>query len=651
MSSVYLRRQHRKRILFLVGFLLFVLYWFVGGLSDAEGSTAEEWKEQSRLNTVRRGLELKDYKFFLDNKELRILSGAMHYFRIVPEYWLDRLTRMKAAGLNTVETYVPWNLHEEIHGEFVFTGMLDIRRFVAIAEKVGLLVILRPGPFICSEWEFGGLPSWLLRDPQMDVRSTYRPFMDAARSYMRSLISELEDMQYQYGGPIIAMQIENEYGSYSDDVNYMQELKNIMTDSGVIEILFTSDNKHGLQPGRVPGVFMTTNFKNTNEGGRMFDKLHELQPGKPLMVMEFWSGWFDHWEEKHHTMSLEEYASAVEYILQQGSSINLYMFHGGTNFGFLNGANTEPYLPTVTSYDYDSPLSEAGDVTDKFMMTRQLFAPLNNRFTLPPIPHNPTKAAYGERTRFFHQEFSFSIVLTFQVIQSHHIVSMEMLDINRHGGQSFGFIVYSKRGAQGMKMDKKLMLKGTVRDRAQVLCDDQEISVVDWKKSDQTVVIPKGVKTIDIVVENLGRVNYASKSSNHLNEQRKGLSTPVYLDGKPLLMWDIYPLELKPAFIRGAMASKNWENFQNHKSLGPGMYRTALFIDSEPHDTFLHMKGWKKGVVFVNSFNLGRYWDVGPQETLYVPAPLLVRGANEVVIFELHQPGVSVQFLESPILG
>ena len=318
-------------------------------------------------------------QFLLDGKPFRIISGAMHYFRVVPEYWRDRLEKMRAFGLNTVETYVPWNLHEPRPGDFHFEGMLDLIKFIETAADVGLKVIVRPGPYICSEWEFGGLPFWLLKDPEMQVRCSYPAYLAAVDQFFDALLPRLVPFQSTHGGPIIAMQVENEYGSYGNDKVYLRHLVDGMRARGINSFLFTSDGPRDgcLQSGTLPDIFKTVNF--AFNAAEAFAKLREYQPDGPLMAMEFWSGWFDHWGEQHHISedgsdSIQHSVDTLDEILAAGASVNFYMFHGGTNFGFMNGANLEltGFHADVTSYDYACPLNEYGDPSPRFAEYRKV---------------------------------------------------------------------------------------------------------------------------------------------------------------------------------------------------------------------------------------------------------------------------------------
>ncbi|CAH1790222.1 unnamed protein product [Owenia fusiformis] len=609
-------------------------------------------------------LEARERSFFLNGEKLVLVSGAVHYFRIVPEYWRDRLIKMKACGLNAVETYVPWNLHEEVRGEFNFEGMLDVRKFIQIAQEVGLLVLFRPGPYICGEWDFGGLPSWLLHDPEMKVRSSYKPYTDAVGAYFGKLLPLVEDLQFSKGGPIVAMQVENEYGSYGNDKEYISFLKATMEKYKMTELFFTSENGMGVQRDNLPGVLVTANFQEYDHGYMIFEYLKNIkQPDMPLMVMEFWTGWFDHWTEKHHVWKSKEFKKVLDYILSEGSSVNFYMFHGGTNFGWMNGANEglgatneagkEPYRADVTSYDYDAPLAENGDVTEKFHLIKELVQKyLPNQVTsLPDLPPNIPSTTYGKLSMTSY--LNMNDLLTFiKQIESKKVVPMEMLDINNGGGQSFGFILYRTTISQG----KQVKLTGTVKDRAIVYLNGEQIDVLDCTVEDHVIPLElaSGENTLEILVENMGRVNYGDFQSPILNDQRKGLRNDVQLDGKVINSWIIFPMEFKKSFLQDISESFKWMNSDSSVNVlkSPRLFKATLDISSTPQDTYIDMQGWDKGNVFVNGFNLGRYWEIGPQQTLYIPAPLLKEGQNEIQVFELSKTnGGLVTFCDKPNLG
>lgn len=618
-------------------------------------------------------LEARDGSFFLDGKKLRLLSGAIHYFRVVPQYWEDRLLRLKACGLNCVETYVPWNLHEQIKGQFNFEGILNLRKFIEIAQKLKLLVILRPGPYICAEWDFGGLPSWLLRDADMKVRCAYEPYLNAVENYLTQVLSCVGDLQHTKNkGPIIAVQVENEYGSYGNDAVYKTRLTEILHKVGVTELLFTSENGMGIQTGHIPGVLSTCNFQERDHGLLMFEYLkHVRQPGMPLMVMEFWTGWFDHWGEKHHVVSNEQFEQVLRWILNEGGSVNFYMFHGGTNFGFTAGANEHlgatndtsksmEYMPDVTSYDYDAPVAENGDLTEKYFIIQKVLRELVPDDVVRDVVQPPMKVnscAYGEVKITGY--LPFSIMLQFiEPLKCRNLMTMEQLPINDESGQSFGFVLYEK----DIKDGKKIVFPGKVKDRAIVLLNYLEVETIDWSQRDHVTRLdhrpssntdprPSGSNRLQILVENCGRVNYADFNSPVFNNQRKGLNQLEVDGNKDIRDWNIYPLEFGNKFITAMTSCEQWMEQMPCTGHAPCLCRANINVSGEPMDTFINMTGWKKGIVFINGFNIGRYWEIGPQQTLYVPGPLLRCGDNQLLIFELHSVAGHVTSSSAPVLG
>jgi beta-galactosidase len=575
-------------------------------------------------------------QFLLDGKPFRILSGAMHYFRVVPEYWRDRLEKMRAFGLNTVETYVAWNLHEPRPGEFHFDGMLDLVKFIETAADIGLKVIVRPGPYICSEWDFGGLPSWLLKDPDMQIRCAYTPYLDAVDRYFDALLPRLVPLQSTHGGPIIAMQVENEYGSYGNDKVYLNHLKDGMRARGIDSFLFTSDGPrdHCLQGGTLLDIFKTVNF--AFDAKEAFAKLREYQPEGPLMVMEFWSGWFDHWGEEHHITedggsSIQRSLDTLDEILAAGASVNFYMFHGGTNFGFMNGANCypTPYQADVTSYDYACPISECGDLSPRYEGYREI---LKKYMGVPLMAHiQPVaKHAFG------------SIELTESVglFESLDMLSEPMISVTTAPmeayDQDYGFILY-RTMLSGPRMGILCVIG--LHDRAQIFLDGELNEVLDRESVNEytAVDIAKNAQ-LDILVENMGRINFGPSLLD-----RKGITGGVTVNDQYQFGWETFPLPLND------LSGLKFDPV--HAGSFPAFFR-ARFNVEDPADTFLALPGWTKGVAWLNSFNLGRYWERGPQKTLYVPAPLLKRGVNELILFELHGSSkLSVEFQDKPILG
>uniref|UniRef100_A0A669ESA7 Beta-galactosidase n=1 Tax=Oreochromis niloticus TaxID=8128 RepID=A0A669ESA7_ORENI len=567
--------------------------------------------ETRRMNRVE-GLRANSSQFTLERKPFLILGGSIHYFRVPRAYWEDRLLKMKACGLNTLTTYVPWNLHEPERGVFKFDDQLDLEAYLRLAASLGLWVILRPGPYICAEWDLGGLPSWLLRDPQMKLRTTYSGFTYAVNSFFDEVIKKAVPHQYSKGGPIIAVQVENEYGSYATDENYMPFIKEALLSRGITELLLTSDNKDGLKLGGVKGGIVRL-------------------PQQPKMVMEYWSGWFDLWGGLHHVYTAEEMIPVVTEILKLDMSINLYMFHGGTNFGFMSGAfavGLPAPKPMVTSYDYDAPLSEAGDYTTKYHLLRNLFSHYHSESQpLPELPSVHERRAYQPAVIQQHISLWDSLRFTDKPFKSERPVNMENLPVNNNNGQSYGYTLYETTITSG----GALKSQNNVRDRALVFVDKHFVGVLDYTVQELAVPDGKGKRTLGLLVENCGRVNYGKT----LDEQRKGTSKfnkqmalqKFQSDESCLEIFSFYSRPLEKLIN---ISAGHWMSMRHQPSF-PGFFQGRLYVNGSPQDTFIKLPGWSKGVVFINGKNLGRYWSTGPQQTLYVPGPWLHRGDNQVL--------------------
>lgn len=579
--------------------------------------------------------KVKNGKFSYNDKEVRIISGSIHYFRVVPEYWRDRLEKLKNCGFNTVETYVAWNIHEPQPDTYNFEGIADIKRFVDIAHELGLFVIVRPSPYICAEWEFGGLPSWLLKDRNMRLRCHYKPFLDRVDKYYDALMEELRPALCTNGGPIIAMQIENEYGSYGNDKEYLNYLKEALIKRGIDVLLFTSDGPTDLmlQGGTLPEIYKTANFGSKVEP--CFAKLREYEKEGPLMCMEYWNGWFDHWGEHHHTRDAKDAALVFEDMLKAEGSVNFYMFHGGTNFGFYNGANhSDVYQPTVTSYDYDCLLTEDGEPTEKYYLVKDIISKYEN-ISETKLSTEIKKKAYGE-VELIENACLFNILEEISSpIQSPYVQSMEEV------GQDYGFILY-RTEIKGPRKNCTMTFMD-MHDRAQIFVNGQYKGTMYRNDVEKKIVLDFEMEsnTLDILVENMGRINYGPFLKDF-----KGISENVRLDYQFHYGWTIYPIPLND--VNNIALAKEESNPSDEK---PAFYK-GVFEVEEIGDTFLMLEGWTKGVVFVNGFNLGRYWNIGPQKTLYVPGPLLKDGKNEILVFELHKTEKPVvKLIDKPLLG
>ena len=557
-------------------------------------------------------------------KPYQIIAGSMHFQRIPRAYWRDRLAKARAMGLNTITTYVFWNAVEPKRGQFDFSGRNDVAAFVRMAQEQGLNVILRPGPYACAEWEAGGFPAWLFADPHLHVRTQDPKFLQAADAYLQRLGREVAPLMAARGGPIIAVQVENEYGSYGNDRSYMEDIHRALLRAGLgTNLMFTSDGADMLANDALPGVLAVVNFA-PGEAKSAFGKLAGLRPGQPLMAGEYWAGWFDQWGGPHARTDAAVQAKELAWVLGQGYSVNLYMFEGGTSFGFMNGANyqggpADHYAPQTTSYDYDAALDEAGRPTPKFAQFRDVIVHATG-VTPPPLP----PATPFMQVPSFTLEESASLWDNLPApIETDQPQPMERF------GQDYGYILY--RTHVGGPLHGQLYL-GEVRDYAAVYVDRQPVGTVErrLKQVAVSVDLGPGTHTLDVLVENSGRINYGPR----LEDGRAGLVDPVLLDGKVLHGWQVYPLPMRsPDTIQG---------WTTQPVNGPAFHRGHFHVD-RPADTYLDVSAFGKGFAWVGERNLGRIWDIGPQRSLYLPAPWLRRGDNTVVVFDLqarHRPSV-----------
>ncbi|XP_007104128.2 beta-galactosidase-1-like protein 3 [Physeter macrocephalus] len=572
--------------------------------------------------------------FTLEGHEFLIFGGSIHYFRVPRDYWRDRLLKLRACGFNTVSTYVPWNLHEPERGRFDFSGNLDLEAFVLLAAEVGLWVILRPGPYICSEMDLGGLPSRLLQDPASQLRTTNRSFVEAVNKYFDHLIARVVPLQYRKGGPIIAVQVENEYGSFYKDKAYMPYLHQALLKRGIVELLLTSDNTDEVVRGHIKGVLATINLETFKEDS--FKHLYKVQSNKPILIMEYWVGWFDTWGNEHMVRNAEEVKSSVSDFIRLGISFNVYMFHGGTNFGFMNGAtHVDRHRSVVTSYDYDALLTEAGDYTDKYFKLQELFKYILVT-PLPLLPEPTPKTVYPSVDPSLYLPLWDALQYLNRPVVSNIPLNMENLPINNGNGQSYGLVLYETTICSGGR------LQADARDVAQVFLNETSLGIL--ADGFQNVDIPKitECQLLRILVENQGRISFSWKIQN----QQKGLIGPVTLNNIPLQSFTIYSLELKMSFFE-RLRSVSWKPVPTH-SLGPAFYLSTLKVGSSPQDTFLTLPGWDYGFVFINGRNLGRYWNIGPQETLYLPGAWLQPEDNEIIVFEKKKSGSYIHTTDNP---
>jgi beta-galactosidase len=574
---------------------------------------------------------VQDGKFVLDGKALQIISGEMHYQRIPRAYWRDRMRMAKAMGLNTLTTYVFWNVHEPRPGVYDFSGNNDVAEFIREAQQEGLHVILRPGPYACAEWDFGGFPAWLLKDHSMVVRSRDEKYLEAAGRWIKRLGHELAPLQVGNGGPVLLVQVENEYGSFGDDHAYMEQIRRMFVDAGFNKaVLYTADGAEELAAGSLPDLPAGVNFGGSGAGQaeKEFAILKNSRPNGPFLNSEFWDGWFDHWGSEHAGSNAANETANLDWMLRQGYSVSLYMFHGGTSFGWMNGANSngKNYEPDVTSYDYDAPLDESGRPKAKYFTFRDVIANATG-VTPPAVPAVAPTAKIPE----FKLEVAISLWDALPApVHSEQVMSMEDLD------QAYGYILYRKQlkaAAEG-----ELVLED-LHDYAQVYLDGKLVGTLD-RRLDQNhfrLKVPAAGARLDILVENTGRINF----NVVLRGERKGITKQVSLAGQPLLGWDIYSLP---------MAEPSKLHFTRTACEGACFYRASFHIE-KPADTFLDTSAFSKGQVWLNGLALGRIWNIGPQKTLYAPAAWLRAGENEVVVFDLDgKPGRALLGRDAPIL-
>jgi beta-galactosidase len=570
--------------------------------------------DERRDSVSRHRFTVGERDFLLDDKPFVVRCGEIHFPRVPREYWRHRLKMCRALGLNAVCVYLFWNFHEWQEGVFDWEGQADAAEFCRMAQEEGLWVVLRPGPYSCAEWEMGGLPWWLIRNRDIGLRSTDPRFIKAARRFLLEVGRVLGAQQVTRGGPILMVQVENEYGSFGKDAAYLGLLKQALVDGGFNVPLFACNPVGDLANGYRSDLFQVVNF-GAGMAKDAFEALREYQPTGPLMNGEYYPAWFDMWGRKHHTGAAEPIVADLEYMLANRHSFSIYMAHGGTSFGLWAGAD-RPFSPDTTSYDYDAPISEAGWITPKFDAIRAVMArhlQPGESLTDPPLPTPVIQIP------------AFALSETapvFDNLPEPHLSreALPMEDI----GQSRGATVYRTRLPAGHAERLKV---GKVHDFAWAFLDGQPIGVMDRRTDSFSLELPARPTTarLDLLVYAMGRVNFGEQIFDS-----KGLHGPVELEGKPLEGWEMFPLSLDP-----------WElgslEFSPGVASKPAFWRGEFDLE-KVGDTFLDVQTWGKGVVWINGHTLGRFWNIGPQQTLFVPAPWLKEGRNEVIVLDLLGP-------------
>lgn len=596
-------------------FLLFVL------LSSLSFVMAQKSKHR---------FELGDSSFLLDGKPLQMISGEIHYTRVPREAWRARFKMAKAMGLNTIGTYVFWNVHEPQKGIYDFKDNNDIEEFVKIAQEEGLWVVLRPSPYVCAEWEFGGYPYWLQEEKDLVVRSKNPKYLALYKDYIQEIGKRLAKYQVNHGGNILMVQIENEYGSFGSDKEYLDINRKMFIDAGFDGLLFTCDPANDLVAGHLPGLLPAVN--GLDKPTAIKKLINENHNGKgPYYIAEWYPAWFDWWGTAHHTVPYGKYVTALDSVLGAGISINMYMFHGGTTRGFMNGANYNdhsPYEPQTSSYDYDAPLDEAGNATEKFMAFRKVIEKhLPKGKVLPEVPKAKPVVLVGSIS--LDRNGSVQSLLS-NPVHARHPLTFEDLR------QDYGFVVYRTHGAS---LPSGFLKINGLRDYAIVYVNGKRIGTLDRRLNQDSLAVDASKDTtIDIVVENLGRINFGK----YLLDNKKGITQNVTINGVELVDWDMYGLPF---------ASEPKVAAHTNTAVDFPTIKTGTFQLAKLGDMYLDMSQWGKGAVWINGHNLGRYWRIGPQQTLYVPIEWLKKGENKITILELLKTDRhTVETVTHPIL-
>ncbi len=582
--------------------------------------------------------------FLLNGKPFVVKAAEVHYPRIPRPYWDQRIKMCKALGMNTLCVYVFWNIHEQKMDEFNFTDNNDLRAFVQLAQKNGMYVIVRPGPYVCAEWEMGGLPWWLLKKQDIRLREQDPFFMERLRVFEKKVGEQIGDLTIEKGGPIIMVQVENEYGSYGEDKPYISEVRDIIRESGFDKVeLFQCDWSSNFTKNGLDDLTWTMNFGTGANIDNEFRKLKQLRPESPLMCSEFWSGWFDKWGGRHETRGAQAMVDGMRDMLDRGISFSLYMTHGGTNWGHWAGANSPGFAPDVTSYDYDAPINEAGQTTPKYFELREMMAKYNDGKKLPAIPKEFPVISIPRLD--FKEVAPLYDNLPKPTTERGALQTFETLD------QGWGCLLYRTRIAQNIESESVLKVT-EAHDYAQVFINKKYIGKIDRINRESTLNLPamKQGDVLDIYVEALGRINFGRAIKDFKGITEKVELTYNMSDNSQvninLKSWDIYCL---PDDYKTQTEMKYVPVTEQNKGVR-GNYR-ATFTLNKVGDTFINMEHFGKGQVYVNGHAIGRFWQIGPQQTLYMPGCWLKKGVNEIIVTDVVGPKEAwVEGLEKPII-
>lgn len=578
-----------------------------------------------------------DKTFLLNGKPFVVKAAELHYPRIPRPYWEHRIKMCKALGMNTVCLYVFWNIHEQQEGKFDFTGNNDVAEFCRLAQRNGLYVIVRPGPYVCAEWEMGGLPWWLLKKKDIRLREPDPYFMERVKLFERKVGEQLASLTIKNGGPIIMVQVENEYGSYGENKAYVSAIRDIVRQSGFDKVtLFQCDWASNFEKNGLDDLVWTMNFGTGADIDQQFRRLGELRPNAPQMCSEFWSGWFDKWGARHETRPAKAMVEGIDEMLSKGISFSLYMTHGGTSFGHWAGANSPGFAPDVTSYDYDAPINEYGQATPKYWELRHTMEKYNDGGKLPAPPKAPMPVI--TIPKFALTEYAPLGNGMGSSVQSRDIRSFEDMDMG------WGIADYST-ALPKIPVGSMLTLNEP-HDFAQVFVDGKYIGKIDRVKNEKTLMLPPVEKGTELCIriEAMGRINFGRAIKDY-----KGITKEVTIsaemDGHEaswnLKNWTIVPIPdnyetAVKALSVGTETSKRTR--QHAKLLTKAGYYRGHFTLRKPGDTFLNMEAFGKGQVYVNGHAIGRFWNIGPQQTLYLPGCWLKQGRNEVIVLDVVGP-------------